>query len=56
MGVILAVTLTEASPVDVIRDWGNGLSGLLAFMTQMALVFVMYALRVQTPQTKSLPS
>ncbi len=39
--VVLAITLTGASPVDVIRDWGDGLSGLLAFMTQMALILLL---------------
>jgi short-chain fatty acids transporter len=39
--VVLAVTLTGASLVDVIRDWGVGLSGLLAFMTQMALILLL---------------
>jgi short-chain fatty acids transporter len=39
--VVLAVTLTGASAVDVVRDWGNGLSGLLAFMTQMALILLL---------------
>jgi len=41
MVFVLAVTLTGASPVDVIRDWGVGLSGLLAFMTQMALILLL---------------
>ena len=38
---ILALTLTDAGPVDVIRSWGDGLAGLLAFMTQMALVLLL---------------
>lgn len=38
---ILALTLTDAGPVDVVRSWGDGLSGLLAFMTQMALVLLL---------------
>ena len=38
---VLALTLTEAGPVDVIRSWGDGLAGLLAFMTQMALVLLL---------------
>lgn len=38
---VLALTLTDAGPVDVIRSWGDGLAGLLAFMTQMALVLLL---------------
>ncbi|MET3767429.1 short-chain fatty acids transporter [Marisediminicola sp. UYEF4] len=38
---ILALTLADAGPVDVIRSWGDGLVGLLAFMTQMALVLLL---------------
>ncbi|MCY7403414.1 MAG: TIGR00366 family protein [Cryobacterium sp.] len=38
---ILALTLTDTGPVDVIRSWGDGLAGLLAFMTQMALVLLL---------------
>ncbi|TFD80037.1 short-chain fatty acid transporter [Cryobacterium psychrophilum] len=38
---ILALVLTDAGPVDVIRSWGDGLAGLLAFMTQMALVLLL---------------
>ncbi|MBB5639968.1 short-chain fatty acids transporter [Cryobacterium roopkundense] len=38
---ILALALTDAGPVDVIRSWGDGLAGLLAFMTQMALVLLL---------------
>ncbi|QTX06132.1 short-chain fatty acid transporter [Agromyces archimandritae] len=38
---ILAVALTGTSPVDVVRGWGDGLSGLLAFITQMALILLL---------------
>lgn len=38
---ILALLLTETGPVDVVRGWGDGLSGLLAFMTQMALILLL---------------
>ncbi len=38
---ILALVLTDSGPVDVIRAWGDGLAGLLAFMTQMALVLLL---------------
>ena len=37
---ILALILTDSGPIDVVRSWGDGLAGLLAFMTQMALVLL----------------
>lgn len=37
----LALALTDAAPLDVVRGWGDGLSGLLAFMAQMALVLML---------------
>ena len=38
---ILALILTESGPVDVVKGWGEGLSGLLEFMTQMALILLL---------------
>lgn len=38
---VLALTLTDSGPVEVTRAWGDGLIGLLAFMTQMALVLLL---------------
>ena len=38
---ILALLLTDTGPVDVVRGWGEGLSGLLEFMTQMALILLL---------------
>lgn len=38
---VLAMTLTRTSPVDVVKSWGDGLSGLLAFMTQMCLILLL---------------
>jgi short-chain fatty acids transporter len=38
---IMALILTDAGPVEVIKGWGDGLSGLLAFMTQMALILLL---------------
>ena len=52
--VILAVALTGATAVDVIRDWGNGLSGLLAFMTQMALILLLGHALANTAPVKRL--
>ncbi|MBC7633298.1 MAG: short-chain fatty acid transporter [Flavobacterium sp.] len=37
----LALTLTDTGPVDVVKGWGEGLSGLLEFMTQMALILLL---------------
>ncbi|HMN05690.1 MAG TPA: TIGR00366 family protein [Flavobacteriales bacterium] len=38
---LLALVLTEAGPVQVVQGWGDGLSGLLAFMTQMCLILLL---------------
>ena len=38
---ILALTLTDSSLADVIVGWGDGLTGLLAFMTQVSLVLLL---------------
>ncbi len=38
---IMALTLTDSGPADVVRAWGDGLSGLLAFITQMALILLL---------------
>ena len=38
---VLAMTLTRTSPVDVVKSWGDGLAGLLAFMTQMCLILLL---------------
>ncbi|MGO2002923.1 MULTISPECIES: short-chain fatty acid transporter [Micrococcaceae] len=38
---VLALALTGSSPVLIIKSWGDGLAGLLAFMTQMALVLLL---------------
>lgn len=38
---LLALMFTEAGPVEVVKGWGDGLSGLLAFMTQMCLILLL---------------
>ncbi|WAC67281.1 TIGR00366 family protein [Agrococcus sp. SL85] len=38
---ILALVITPTDPVDLVQGWGDGLSGLLAFMTQMALILLL---------------
>ncbi|WP_331371015.1 short-chain fatty acid transporter [Blastococcus saxobsidens] len=45
----LALVLTDSGPVDVVRAWGDGLSGLLAFMTQIALVLLFGYTLAHTP-------
>ena len=37
---MLAITLTDASAGDALLAWGEGLSGLLAFMAQIALTLI----------------
>ncbi len=37
----LALTLTDVGPEKLILGWGDGLAGLLAFMTQIALVLLL---------------
>lgn len=39
--MIGALLLTDAGPLEVVRAWGDGLTGLLAFMTQMALILLL---------------
>jgi short-chain fatty acids transporter len=38
---ILALLLTDSGPADLILYWGDGLAGLLAFITQMALILLL---------------
>lgn len=38
---LMALLLTDAGPVDVLVGWGDGLAGLLAFITQMALILLL---------------
>ncbi|WP_153396629.1 short-chain fatty acid transporter [Ornithinicoccus halotolerans] len=38
---LLALGITDSGPVDVVRAWGDGLTGLLAFMTQISLVLLL---------------
>lgn len=37
----LSLTLTDVGPRELTRAWGDGLAGLLAFMTQIALVLLL---------------
>lgn len=38
---IMALAWTDSGPLDIVTEWGDGLTGLLAFMTQMALVLML---------------
>ncbi|NHI20329.1 short-chain fatty acid transporter [Phycicoccus endophyticus] len=38
---VLALVLTDAGPREVVVGWGDGLAGLLAFITQMALILLL---------------
>ncbi|WP_235940918.1 short-chain fatty acid transporter [Paramicrobacterium fandaimingii] len=51
---ILAMTLTQSSPVDVVVGWGDGLSGLLAFITQMCLILLLGYMLANTRPVKKL--
>lgn len=51
---ILALVLTPTSPVDVLQGWGDGLAGLLAFMTQMALVLLLGTILANTRPVRRL--
>src|SRR5690625_3065299 len=39
--VVLALILTDTQPADVVVYWGDGLAGLLEFITQMALILLL---------------
>lgn len=39
--ILLALFLTPAGPAEVVKYWGDGLSGILAFMTQMSLILLL---------------
>ncbi|SJN28072.1 Short chain fatty acids transporter [Microbacterium esteraromaticum] len=51
---VLAITLTQTSPVDVIKGWGDGLAGLLAFMTQMSLILLLGYMLANTKPVRKL--
>ena len=38
---VLGLILTPTGPAELITHWGDGLAGLLAFMTQMALILLL---------------
>jgi short-chain fatty acids transporter len=47
---VLALVFGDLGPAELTRAWGDGLSGLLAFMTQVALVLLLgYTLALTRP-------
>lgn len=53
---LLALTVTQTHPVDLVKSWGDGLSGLLAFMTQMALILLLGHMLANTRPVRKLLS
>jgi len=51
---LLALALTPSGPVDVVRAWGDGLIGLLAFMTQMSLILLLGHMLANTGPVRAL--
>ena len=53
---IMALLFTDAGPADIALGWGDGLSGLLEFMTQMALVLLLGSILAGTKAVRTLLS
>lgn len=53
---LLTLTVTQTNPVDLVKSWGDGLSGLLAFMTQMALILLLGHMLANTRPVRKLLS
>ena len=51
---ILGLLLTPTGPADLIVAWGDGLAGLLAFMTQMALILLLGHMLANTAPVRKL--
>lgn len=52
---VMALTMTPATPVEILSGWGDGLPGLLAFTTQMCLILLLgHALANTAPVRKGL--
>ncbi len=51
---LLALALTDSGPVAVTRAWGDGLIGLLAFMTQMSLILLLGHMLANTGPVRAL--
>ncbi len=54
---LMALGLTDAGPLEIVRGWGDGLSGLLEFIAQIAIVLVLgYTLAHTRPVQRMLNS
>ncbi|HLR43866.1 MAG TPA: TIGR00366 family protein [Brevibacterium sp.] len=52
---VMALTMTPAGPTEVLSSWGDGLSDLLAFTTQMCLILLLgHALANTAPVRRAL--
>ena len=51
---VLGMTIGHAGPVEIIQGWGDGLAGLLAFMTQMALILLLGHMLANTRPVRKL--
>lgn len=51
---ILALLVTGSGPLLIVQSWGDGLSGLLAFITQMALVLMLGFILANTRPVRKL--
>jgi short-chain fatty acids transporter len=51
---LMAFALTDVGPAELILGWGDGLAGLLAFMTQIALVLLLGYTLAHTPAVQRL--
>ena len=51
---LLALLLTPATPLEVLTGWGEGLAGLLEFMTQMALIIFLGHILANTRPVRKL--
>ena len=51
---VLALIFTDAGPGEVVIGWGEGLAGLLEFMTQMCLILLLGHILANTGPVRSL--
>ncbi|WP_209370761.1 short-chain fatty acid transporter [Brevibacterium renqingii] len=51
---VLALILTDAGPGEVVIGWGDGLAGLLEFMTQMSLILLLGHILANTGPVRKL--
>lgn len=50
---LLALFFTPSGPVQIVQYWGDGLSGILAFMTQMCLILLLGHILANTGPIRS---